>query len=70
MAVEQLDVRFSLSKKETKEINEICEALAPFKIAVDVFASEDADILQPEKIFAIVLKTLDELQSNISKNLI
>ena len=47
----------------------MCEPLTPFKVAVDALANEDTNMLQPEKIFAIVLKKL-ELQSNISKNLI
>ena len=53
MAMIQLDVPFDLSEKEMKEINKICEALAPFKVAVDALASKDADMLQPEKIFNI-----------------
>ena len=53
-----------------KEINEMCEAFAPFKAAVDALASKDADMLLSEKIIAFVLKKLGELQSNISKDLI
>ena len=64
MAIIQLDVSFDLYKKEVKEINEMCEALAPFKAAVDALASKDADMLLSEK------KKLGELQSNISKDLI
>ena len=48
----------------------MCEALAPFKAAVDALASEDADLLLSEKVIAFVLKKLGELQSSISKNLI
>ena len=70
MAMVQLHVPFDLSEKEVKEINEMCEALAPFKVAVDAFASKDAEILLSEKIIAFVLKKLGELQSNISKDLI
>ena len=50
-------------------MNEMCEALAPFKAAVDALASKDADVLLSEKIIAFVLKKLGELQSNISKDL-
>ena len=70
MAMVQLDVPFDLSDKEMKEINEMCEALALFKVAVNALASEDADMLLSEKIIAFVLKKLGELQSNISKELI
>ena len=70
MAMVQLDVPFDLSEKEVKEINVMCKALAPFKAAVDAFASKDADMLLSEKIIAFVLKKLGELQSNISKDLI
>ena len=70
IAMVQLDVPFDLSDNEMKEINEMCEALAPFKDAVDALASEDADMLLSEKIIALVLKKLGELQSNISKKLI
>ena len=79
MAMVQLDVRFDLSEKEVsekdlsekvKKINEMCEALAPFKAAVDAFSRKDADMLLSEKIIAFVLKKFGELQSNISKNLI
>ena len=69
MAMVQLDVTFDLSEKEVKEINEMCEALAPFKAAVDALASKDADMLLSEKIIAFVLKKLGELKSNISKNI-
>ena len=69
MAMVQLDVPFDLSEKEVKEINEVCEALAPFKAAVDALASKDADMLLSEKIIAFVLKKLGELQPNISKDL-
>ena len=48
----------------------MCEALAPFKAAVDALASKDADMLLSEKIIALVLKKLGELQLNISKDLI
>ena len=48
----------------------MCEALAPFKAAVNALASKDADMLLSEKIIAFVLKKLGELQSNISKDLI
>ena len=48
----------------------MCETFALFKAAVDVLASEDADMLLSEKIFAFVLNKLGELQSNISKELI
>ena len=69
MVMVELDVPFGLSDKKMKESNEICEALAPFKVAVDALASEDADMSLSEKI--IVLKKLGELQSNIiSKELI
>ena len=44
MAMTQLDVPFDLSKKEVKEINEMCEALAPFKAAVDALASKDSEM--------------------------
>ena len=70
VAMVQLDVPFDLSEKEAKEINEMCEALAPFKAAVDALASKDADMLLSEKIIAFVLKKLGKLQSNISKDLI
>ena len=60
MAMVQLDVPFDLFNKEVKEINEICEALAPFKVAVDALVSEDADMLLSEKIIAFVLKKLGE----------
>ena len=70
VAMVQLDVPFDLSDNEMKEINEMCEALALFKAAVDALASEDADMLLSEKIIAFVLKELDKLQSNISKELI
>ena len=70
MAMVQLDVPFDLSEKEVKEMNEMCEALALFKAAVDALASKDADILLSEKIIAFLLKKLGELQSNISKDLI
>ena len=70
MIMVQLDVPFDLSEKEVKEINEMCEALAPFKAAVDALASKDADMLLSEKIIAFVLKKLGKLQSNISKDLI
>ena len=70
MVMVQLDVPFDLSEKEAKEINKMCEALAPFKAAVDTLASKDADMLLSEKIIAFVLKKLGELQSNISKELI
>ena len=53
-----------------KEINEMCEALAPFNTAVDALASKDTDMMLSEKIIAFVLKKLGELQSNISKDLI
>ena len=69
MAMVQLDV-FDFSEKEVKEINEMCKALASFKAVVDVLASKDADTLLSEKIIALVLKKLVELQSNISKDLI
>ena len=69
MAMLQLDVPFNLFEKEMKEIDEMCEALAPFKAAVDALASKDADMLLSEKIIAFVLKKLDKLQSNISKDL-
>ena len=69
LALVQLDVSFDLNDKEMKEINEMCEALVPFKAAVEALASEDADILLSEKIIAFVLKKLGELQSNISKEL-
>ena len=48
----------------------MCEALAPFKAAVDDLAGKDADMLLSEKIIALVLKKLGELQSNISNDLI
>ena len=70
MAVVQLDANFDVSEKEIKEIKEMCEALTPFKAAVDALASEDADLLLSEKVIAFVLKKLGELQSSISKNLI
>ena len=70
MVMVQLDVPFDLSKKEVKEKNEMCEALAPFKAAVDALSSKDADMLLSEKIIAFVLKKLGELKSNISKDLI
>ena len=70
MAMVQLDVPFDLSEKEVKEINKMCEALAPFKAAVDALVSKDADKLLSEKIIAFVLKKLGELQSSISKELI
>ena len=70
MAMVQLDVPFDLSEKEMKEINEMCETLAPFKAAVDALASKDADMLLSEKIIAFVLKKLGKLQSNISNDLI
>ena len=70
MAMVQLDVPFDLSDNEMKEINDMCEALAPFEAAVDALASEDADMLLSGKIIAFVLKKLGELQSNISKELI
>ena len=65
--------RFYELKKEIKMamVNEMCEALAPFKAAaVDALASKDADILLSKKIIAFLLKKLGELQSNISKDLI
>ena len=67
MAMVQLDANFNVSEKEIKEM---CEALSPFKAAVDALASEDADLLLSEKVIAFVLKKLGELQSSISKNLI
>ena len=70
MAMVKLDVPFDLSEKEMKEINEMCEALAPFKAAVDALACKDSDMLLSEKIIAFVLKKLGELKSNISKDLI
>ena len=70
MAMVKFDVPFDLSKKEMKEINEMCEALAPFKAAVDALACKDADMLLSEKIIAFILKKLGELKSNISKDLI
>ena len=70
MAMVQLDVPFDLSEKEMKEINEMCEALVPFKAVVDALASKDADMLLSEKIIAFVLKKLGELQSNTRKDLI
>ena len=47
----------------------MCETLPPFKVAVDALTSEDADISLSEKIIAILLKKLGELQSNISKEI-
>ena len=70
MAMVQLDVPYDLFEKEVKEINEMCEALAPSKAAVDALASKDADMLLSEKIIAFVLKKLGELQSNNSKELV
>ena len=35
IAMLQLDVPFGLSEKEMREINGMCKALAPFKVAVD-----------------------------------
>ena len=64
-ALIQLDF---LSEKEMKEINKMCEALAPFKGAVDVLASKNADMLLLERIIACVLKKLGKLQSNINKD--
>ena len=70
MVMVQLDVLFNFFEEEVKEINEMCKALAPFKAAVDAFANKDADTLLSEKIIALVLKKLGELQSNISKDLV
>ena len=49
MAMVQLDVPFDLSEKVVKEINEMCEAFAPFKAAVYALASKDADMLLSER---------------------
>ena len=38
-----------------KEINEMCEAFALFKAAVDALASKDADMLLSEKIVVVVV---------------
>ena len=70
MAMVHLDVFFDFSEKEVKEINEMCKALVPFKAAVASLASKDADTLLSEKIIALILKKLGELQLNISKDLI
>ena len=70
MAMVQLDVPFDLSEKEMKEINEMYEALAPIKAAVDALASKDVEMLLSKKIIAFALKKLGKLQSNISKDLI
>ena len=48
----------------------MCNALAPFKAAVDALASNDADTLLSEKIIALVLKKLGEIQPSISEDLI
>ena len=56
--------------KKREEIKEMCEALAPFKAAVDALDSEDADLLLSEKVIAFVLKKLGVVQPSISKNLI
>ncbi|XP_076801154.1 uncharacterized protein LOC143445738 [Clavelina lepadiformis] len=69
MTLVQLDVQFGLCDEELKRINEMCEALAPFKAAVDVLASENADLLLSEKIIAFILKKVKDLRSEISKDL-
>ena len=48
----------------------MCETLAPFKVAVYALVSEDVDISLSEKIIAILLEKLGELQYNISKEII
>lgn len=69
MALAQLDIQFDLSEEELNKINEMCEALGPFKVAVDALSSEKADLLLSEKIIGFVLKKLGGLKSAISKNL-
>lgn len=69
LALLQLDIQFDLSDAELKGINDMCEALAPFKAAVDALSGEEADLLLSEKIIAFIFKKLEELNSEISNDL-
>ena len=62
MALVQLDVQFDLSDEELKGINEMCEALAPFKVAVEALSGEEAGLLLSKKIIAFIFKKLAELK--------
>lgn len=69
MALLQLDIQFDLSDAELKAIKDMCEALAPFKAGIDALSGEGADLLLSEKIIAFILKKLEQLNSEISKDL-
>ena len=50
MALVQLDIQFELTEDDMMIIKELCDALAPIKVAVEALSSEDADILLAEKV--------------------
>ena len=69
MALVQLDIQFELTEEDMMIIKELCDALAPIKVAVEALSSEDADILLAEKVIAFTLKKLCEQGTKIGQEL-
>ena len=69
MALVQLDIQFELTEDDMMIIKELCDALAPIKVAVEALSSEDADILLAEKVIAFTLKKLGEQGTKIGQDL-
>ena len=61
--------RLDFSNEELKKIQNMCKALAPYKVAVDTLSGEDIVLLLSEEAIAFGLKKLGGQKSEINKDL-
>ena len=58
---------FSVSENDLEEINELCLALKPLKLAIENLSKQDATLLYADQVLQFVISKLDQQNSDISQ---
>ena len=64
------DKDFNISREELDKIKEICDTLAPLKMAVQYSCKENADLILSEKVIVFVIKKLSDLKTTFGNALL